>query len=401
MRIRFCRTMRTMLALLFLVASAPTAEASGPPAQPQQSTAPPAGIGRRIALVVGNAAYQHTAALTNPANDAADVAAALRDLGFTVIDGIDVTKRDLELKVREFAGALVDADTALFFYAGHGLRVGDANYLVSVDARLASERDLDFDAVRVDFVLRQMEIDREQKTNIVFLDACRDNPLSKNLARTMGTRSAAVGQGLAQIKSGVGTFISFSTQPGNVALDGQGRNSPFTAALVKNIHTPGRTLTGLMTEVRRDVLSATGGRQVPWDHSALTGEFYFVPPATSAPAVQGPPPAAGDAKAVAALQERMKQLEDELKARTAGGRPGPQRADQRYTLRRNNGIEGVVLEETTIPTFVGCTARCDGTKDCVGFQHNDASQACRLFSRVDRRDEVQGWNSGVRFSASQ
>ena len=124
-------------------------------------------------------------------------------------------------------------------------------------------------------MLKQMELEREGKTNIVFLDACRDNPLARNLARSMGTRSAGVGRGLAQVQAGVGTFIAYSTQPGNVALDGAGRNSPFTAALAKAIREPGRNLTAVMIDVRKEVLDVTGGKQVPWDHSALTGDFYF------------------------------------------------------------------------------------------------------------------------------
>ena len=101
-----------------------------------------------------------------------------------------------------------------------------------------NERDLDFETVSLDFVLKQMELEREGKTNIVFLDACRDNPLARNLARSMGTRSAGIGRGLAQVQTGVGTFIAYSTQPGNVALDGAGRNSPFTTALLKGIWRP-------------------------------------------------------------------------------------------------------------------------------------------------------------------
>ncbi len=270
---------------------------------------------KRVALVIGNSAYQHTTALANPANDAGDMAAALREVGFQVIDGTDLDKRGLDQKVREFARALAGADSGLFFYAGHGLQVSGQNYLVPIDARLESERDLDFEAVKIDFILRQMEIDREQKTNIVFLDACRDNPLSRNLARSMGTRSAALGRGLAQVQTGVGTFISFSTQPGNVALDGAGRNSPFTTALVKHIRTPGKNLNGLMIEVRKDVLAATQGRQVPWDHSALTGDFYFAGGMPGG-AVAASTPATGAAE-VAALQERMRTLEEELKRRNS------------------------------------------------------------------------------------
>lgn len=228
--------------------------------------AAPARAEIRLALVVGNSAYRHTAALANPLNDARDMAAALERTGFEVIVAVDAEKRQMDGALRAFAEKLSRADVALFFYAGHGLQVGNENYLVPVDARLGSQRDLEFEAVKLDFVLRQMEIDRDGKTTIVMLDACRDNPLSRSLARTMGTRSAAVGQGLAPAATGVGTFIAYATQPGNVALDGQGRNSPFTAALLQNISAAGRNLNATMIEVRKAVIAATDGKQVPWDH---------------------------------------------------------------------------------------------------------------------------------------
>ena len=260
---------------------------------------------KRVALVVGNSAYEHSPALTNPANDARDMAASLKATGFEVVVGLDLDKRGFDGKVREFARAMAGADTGLFFYAGHGLQVGGSNFLVPIDAKLETERDLDFEAVRLDFVLRQMELDRDAKTNIVFLDACRDNPLARNLARTMGTRSAAVGRGLAQVQTGVGTFISYSTQPGNVALDGEGRNSPFTAALAKRVVEPGKSLNAIMIDVRKDVLETTKGKQVPWDHSALTGDFFFSgggPVTGSIPAPDGKD-----------LNTRIKSLEEELK----------------------------------------------------------------------------------------
>jgi uncharacterized caspase-like protein len=235
----------------------------------------PALAEKRVALVIGNSKYTEATPLTNPANDANDLAAALKASGFEVILGLDLDKRGFDSKVRNFAALLDGSDVAVFFYAGHGLQVSGRNYLIPVDARLASERDLDFDAISLDLVLKQMELGRGDKTNIVFLDACRDNPFRGNLARSMGTRSANLGQGLAQVETGVGTFISYSTQPGNVALDGAGRNSPFTAALAKHVRESDRNLTSTMIEVRKDVLAATGGKQVPWDHSALTGDFYF------------------------------------------------------------------------------------------------------------------------------
>ncbi len=216
-----------------------------------------------MALVIGNAAYLHAGALTNPVNDAAGMAKALTAAGFNVILGLDLDRHAFEGKLREFARSVDGADAAVLFYAGHGLQVGGHNYLVPVDAVLASERDLDFEAVSLDFVLRQMEVGREGKTSIVFLDACRNNPLSRNLARSMGTRGTAVGQGLAEVQTGVGTFIAYSTQPGNVALDGNGRNSPFTQALAAHVSEQGKNLTSVMIEVRNDVLKETGGQQVP------------------------------------------------------------------------------------------------------------------------------------------
>jgi uncharacterized caspase-like protein len=253
---------------------------------------------KRVALVIGNAAYQNTAALNNPSNDAADLSAALQRLDFEVIEGRDLDKRAMERLVRQFGIKLAGADVALFFYAGHGLQVGGQNYLVPIDAKLASEGDVDFESLPVSLVARQME--REAKTSLILLDACRDNPLSRNLARAMSTRSSQVGQGLAEVKTGVGTLIAFSTQPGYVALDGVGRNSPYAEALLKYIEAPGQDVSGVLVEVRNDVLKATGGKQVPWEHTSLTGQVYLKagPASGSAaagelaklPAARGPDP---------------------------------------------------------------------------------------------------------------
>jgi hypothetical protein len=274
----------------------------------------PATAQKRVALVIGNSAYVYATRLTNPANDASDMAAALKEAGFEIILGLDLGKGAFDTKVREFSQVLPQADTGVLFYAGHGLQVGGRNHLLPVDARLQTERDLDFESVSLDFVLRQMELDREGKTNIIFLDACRDNPLARNLARSMGTRAASIGSGLAQVQTGVGTFIAYSTQPGNVALDGQGRNSPFTAALLEGLREPGRNLTAVMIEVRKQVLATTHGKQVPWDHSALTGDFYFH--YTAAPGGVPRLSPGGPAPDTEALQQRLQQLEQELARRT-------------------------------------------------------------------------------------
>jgi phosphate transport system substrate-binding protein len=247
---------------------------------------------KRVALVIGNSAYQHAGELANTRNDASDMAAVLRTQGFQVIDGFDLDKSALERKIRDFAAALVGAEVGVFFYAGHGMQVSGTNYLVPIDAGLRTASALDFEMVRLDLVQRTME--REAATNILFLDACRDNPLAPNLARAMGTRSADIGRGLAAAESGVGTLISFSTQPGNVALDGTGRNSPFAGALIKHLRASNDDLSAILIAVRNDVMRETQRRQVPWEHSALTGRFYFTPNAPNAPtpgAVAAPPAA--------------------------------------------------------------------------------------------------------------
>ena len=233
----------------------------------------PAAAEKRVALVIGNSAYQHTAALKNPSNDATDIAGKLRALGFEVIDGTDLSKADMESRIRAFADKLQGSDVGLFFYAGHGLAADGRNFLAPVDAKLQSETDLDFEAVDLSLVLKQME--RNSRVSLVFLDACRDNPLALNLAAT--SRSLQVSRGLARVDRAVGMMIAFSTQPGNVALDGEGRNSPFTNALLHHIDTEGTSINDMMIEVRNDVLKETDGKQVPWENSSLTGQFFFKP----------------------------------------------------------------------------------------------------------------------------
>jgi hypothetical protein len=236
--------------------------------------------GQRLALVIGNSAYQHTPFLKNPRNDASDLAVTLEKLGFTVITGLDLDKPAMDRRIQEFAASLHEAEAGVFFYAGHGLQVNGVNYLVPTDAELSTAAALDFEMVRLDLVQRTME--RETNTNILFLDACRDNPLTRNLARSMGTRSAEIGHGLAAVESGVGTLISFSTQPGNVSFDGAGRNSPFTASLLRRLATPGEDLSSLLIGIRNEVMASTHNQQVPWEHSALRARFYFVEPPPAA-----------------------------------------------------------------------------------------------------------------------
>ncbi len=233
---------------------------------------------RRVALVIGNSAYEHTASLANPKSDAEAVAASLERLGFEVLTGLDADIHQMIGLVRDFSRALEGADVALFYYAGHGLQVDGNNYLAPVDAELNDQADLDFGTVKLSSILRQM--DRHRAANLVFLDACRDNPLSKTLARSISVgRSVDFGRGLARVEAGIGTLIAYATQPGNIALDGDTGegHSPFTKALLTHMETPGLDIGNMMIKVRRDVISATKQKQVPWDHSSLTGQFYFKP----------------------------------------------------------------------------------------------------------------------------
>lgn len=243
-----------------------------------------AGAGR-VALVIGNSAYKHAAVLDNPVNDANDIAAALQKQSFKVIKGIDLDHAGMLATIRKFSRALSKGDVGVFFYAGHGIQISGKNYLVPTDAKLTDSFGIDFELVRLSRIHQAME--QSSKVNIIFLDACRNNPIARNLARSMGTRSAAVGNGLAVMESGIGSLISFSTQPGNVALDGRGmRNSPYSAALAKYISQGTGDITEILIKVRRDVMAATSQQQVPWEHSALTQQFYFKKPQATPQAPQ-------------------------------------------------------------------------------------------------------------------
>ncbi|MEM8663396.1 MAG: caspase family protein [Pseudomonadota bacterium] len=230
---------------------------------------------RKVALVVGNAAYENATPLANPVRDAKAMAAAFERLGFEVVSGYDLSLQDMNNTIREFRLKAKKADLTTFFYAGHALQASGQNYIVPVDARFQDDAALDFEAVKVDFVMRQMRND--DGVSLVFLDACRDNPL----ARTLGplTRST-LGQGLAQMDirdAGRGLAIAFATSPGEVAYDGVGENSPFTTALLKHIETEGADIQEVMSKVTGEVLDTTEERQRPWMNASLTGPVVLKP----------------------------------------------------------------------------------------------------------------------------
>lgn len=177
---------------------------------------------------------------------------------------------------------------ALFFYAGHGLEVAGRNYLVPVDAELKSGFDLPAETVGLDLVSEAVETAAD--TGLLFLDACRDNPLARRLRGVGGTRSLGVGRGLARVDAPAGLFVAYATRPGDTADDGLGGHSPFTGAVLSHIETPGLELHQMMNRVRQAVLRETGNRQQPWDESSLTLDFYFLPPLAQKPAATAADP---------------------------------------------------------------------------------------------------------------
>jgi hypothetical protein len=234
-------------------------------------------------LRVGNGAYKNVAALPNPAIDAKSIAKVLRNVGFDVVEGANLTRDKMTEKLLEFGKKAEGADVALFFYAGHGIAINGTNYLLPVDADLKSEMDVKLgSAINIDVTLEQTMSDA--KVKLVFLDACRDNPFAAKIRSAKATRSVSVASGLAEMKSGEGTLIAFATGPGQTALDGEvGTNSPFTRALMANIAAPGVEIQQAMTRVRAQVNEETNKSQLPWGHTNLIGSVYLNP----APVVAG------------------------------------------------------------------------------------------------------------------
>ncbi|MEQ8898551.1 MAG: caspase family protein [Roseovarius sp.] len=225
----------------------------------------------RVALVMGNGNYRHAKPLKNAANDATDVAKRLREMGFTVFEGIDLPQRDALLLVQKVGQRLTYDDTVLFYFAGHATQLGSQNYIMPVDASPGSENELVLSSISLQSILATLE--SRAQTRLVILDACRNNPF---VASADGSRSADdAARGLFRMDAGVGSFIAYSTEPGNVASDGAGRNSPFTEALLRHIDRPGENIHAIMRRVRADVMEASNNRQIPWENSALIDEVYL------------------------------------------------------------------------------------------------------------------------------
>lgn len=243
---------------------------------------------KRVALVIGNSAYQHVSALPNPANDARAMADKFESLGFDVVEGYDLDQNDLTRQLRTFARAANEAEISAIFYAGHGIQVKGKNYLVPVDAKLNDSFDWEFEVTPIEDFIKQAQ--RASGASLVFLDACRDNPLPSEVARSLGlnTRSAS-GRGLAPIEvedRTSGLAIAFATSPGDVALDGRGDHSPFTEALLKHIGAANTDISVVMNRVTGEVMELTEKAQRPWINASLDGDLILNPVAIQEPQPQ-------------------------------------------------------------------------------------------------------------------
>jgi len=227
---------------------------------------------KRVALVIGNAAYKNAATLQNPRNDATDVTKALKRLGFETIVGLDLDKAGMEEKEINFARAARDGDVALVYYSGHAMQRRGINYLMPVDAELHDDADLRR-LTRVDDIVD--DLSQAKSLRILVLDACRVNPLADEFSRAMElTRGPPVDRGIARMIAPKGMIISFATQPNQTAADGQGRNSPYTMAFLKNIEAPEEIVT-IFHHMTADVFNETQGKQLPELSLSVVGDFYL------------------------------------------------------------------------------------------------------------------------------
>jgi uncharacterized caspase-like protein/uncharacterized protein YraI len=250
---------------------------------------------RRVALVVGNSAYQNAAALPNPRNDSEAMAAKLTEIGFEVILREDLDGQGFRVALGEFSEAALNADIALFFYAGHGIELAGQNYLIPVDAKMRSEATAQFEAVPLEQVLSAVR--SAKKLGMVMLDACRDNPFAASMTRSNGTRSISRGLAPVSVEGEKGLLISFAAEAGRTAEDGDATHSPYTEALLETIGQPGLEIGRIFRTVRAKVRDASGGRQVPIEQAQLPDEDLYLVSGDAAPVSPTPTPTPAPAPA--------------------------------------------------------------------------------------------------------
>src|SRR6266702_3723909 len=303
----------------------------------------PAFADRRVALVLGNSAYQNVAQLPNPVNDAAVMAATLKDAGFDLVDSRrDLAAADTRRALRDFADRARDADIAVVYYAGHGIEVDGANYLIPVDAKLERDTDVYDEAFSLDRVL--LAIEPAKRLRLVILDACRDNPFARTMKRTVASR--AIGQGLAKVEpTSPNVLIAYSAKAGSTAADGDGKNSPFTIALSKHLTTPGLDVRRAFGFVRDEVLKTTGNRQEPFVYGSLGGEDM---PLVPAPARTAAAPATAPATNPQAEARRDYELALQVGNRSALNAFLAQYPDGFYASLAKLQLEKIAAEEARL-----------------------------------------------------
>ena len=273
---------------------------------------------KRVALVIGNSNYRHAGRLTNPVNDAAAVAALLKSAGFAVVDpGSDVGIAQMRRALSDFADTARDSDIAVVYYAGHGIEVDGVNYLIPVDATLARDFDVEDETISLDRVLRA--IDSARRLRLVILDACRTNPFIESMKRS----SRAIGRGFARVEpTAPDTLVAFSAKAGSTASDGSGEHSPFTAALLKHIATPGLDVRLALGEVRDAVMASTSPRQEPFVYGSLGGRTISIVDAPATPANTGTESwaAVRETTSIAVLEEFRRQYPQSVYAAFANAR---------------------------------------------------------------------------------
>ena len=265
-------------------AAAPTVTPSAAPTTTPASTTPASPAAqtpeRRIALVIGNGAYANVTRLPNPPNDARAIAKSLRSIGYDVTEGYDLDRGGLQKTVNEFLRSAIGAKIAVLYYAGHGISIDGRNFMVPTDVKLDTAQNLIASMTEIETIMAGL--DDQIRTNVFILDACRNNPLAEQPQAAAGGRGLQIATGLTAptglssgVLRGAGTLIAFATAPGQIALDGDGANSPFSDLLARHIGTPGLEVQQMLTRVRAEVVTTTKSKQVPWSNSALLGEVYL------------------------------------------------------------------------------------------------------------------------------
>jgi len=267
---------------------------------------------RRVALVIGNSHYENLDELANPKNDERLISKTLGELGFEVTERRDLSFEEFTDTVKAFSDAAQTAQTVLLYFAGHGFQFGGRNYLVPVDATLRDRNHFEEETLAVDGIISGLQ--RRNNQTLVFLDACRNNPMPAGAKRNSDR------EGLAQIENGSGLFVAFATQPGNITRDGKGKNSPFAEALASVMPTAGISISDMMIRVRNMVEEKTFDTQTPWDQSSLRNQFYFKPDNEESDLSN---------EDIAALSELPKNLRDSILKRFAGNIAPAERSEER------------------------------------------------------------------------